>query len=127
MQGVIAAVATPVDAEGRLSVEAFERLIDMLIDSGVDGVCLGGATSEYPNVGVSDRRAAIETAAPRVPRDRTLLVAIGAPSFRQVVELGRCAQEAGSRAVLLPMPMFFRYQQHDLQAFSSEVSRALAA
>jgi len=125
MKGVIAAVATPIDADGRLNVKEFERLIDMLIDSGVDGVCLGGATSEYPNVAVTDRRAAIDTAAPRVPRDRTLLVAIGAPSFRQVVELGRCAQEAGSRAVLLPMPMFFRYEQHDLQAFAVEVSRTL--
>jgi 4-hydroxy-tetrahydrodipicolinate synthase len=54
-------------------------------------------------------------------------VAIGAPSMRQAVELGRCAQDAGCRAVLLPMPMFFRYEQHDLQAFSIEVSRALAA
>jgi 4-hydroxy-tetrahydrodipicolinate synthase len=127
MKGVIAAVATPIDAEGRLNVKEFERLIDMLIDSGVHGLCLGGATSEYPNVAVTDRRAAVEAAAPRVPRDRTLLVAIGAPSFRQVVELGRCAQAAGSRAVLLPMPMFFRYEQHDLQAFAVEVSRALAA
>jgi 4-hydroxy-tetrahydrodipicolinate synthase len=127
MKGVIAAVATPVDADGRLNVKEFERLVDMLIDSGVDGVCLGGATSEYPNVAVTDRRAAIEAAAPRVPRDRTLLVAIGAPSFRQVVELGRSAQSAGSGAVLLPMPMFFRYEQHDLQAFAVEVSRALAA
>ncbi len=127
MTGVIAAVATPVDANGRLNVKTFEQLIDMLFESGVDGVCLGGATSEYPNVAVADRRAAIEAAAPRVPRDKTLLVAIGAPSFRQAVELGRCAQGAGSRAVLLPMPMFFRYEQHDLQAFAIEVSRALAA
>jgi 4-hydroxy-tetrahydrodipicolinate synthase len=127
MNGVIAAVATPVDRDGRLNVKTFERLIDMLIGSGVDGVCLGGATSEYPNIADADRRAAIEAAAPRVPRDRTLLVAIGAPSFRQVVDLGRCAQSAGCRAVLVPMPMFFRYEQHDLQAFSIEVSRALAA
>ncbi len=127
MHGVIAAVATPVAADGRLHVETFERLIDTLIESGVDGVCLGGATSEYPNVAVADRKAAIEAAAPRVPSDRTLLVAVGAPSFRQVIELGEAAHEAGCRAVLLPMPMFFRYEQHDLQAFSVEVSRALRA
>jgi 4-hydroxy-tetrahydrodipicolinate synthase len=125
MKGVIAAVATPVDAEGRLNVNVFERLIDMLIDAGVDGVCLGGATSEYPNVSVADRRAAIEAASPHVARDKTLLVAIGAMSFRQVIELGEAAHDAGCRAVLLPMPMFFRYQQHDLEAFSIEVARTL--
>ena len=54
MNGVIAAVATPIGADGRLHVGTFERLIDMLIESGVDGVCLGGATSEYPSVGVDE-------------------------------------------------------------------------
>lgn len=127
MRGVIAAVATPVDASGRLNVHTFERLIDRLIESGADGVCLGGATSEYPSVAVDDRKAAIEAAAPRVPRDRTFLVAIGAPTLRQVVDLGLSAQRAGCGAVLLPMPMFFRYQQDDLRAFAVEASRALAA
>ena len=127
MNGVIAAVATPIGADGRLHVGTFERLIDMLIESGVDGVCLGGATSEYPSVGADDRKIAIDAAAARVPRDRTLLVAVGAPSFRQVIELGEAAHEAGCRAVLLPMPMFFRYEQHDLHAFSVAVTRSLRA
>jgi dihydrodipicolinate synthase/N-acetylneuraminate lyase len=124
MTGVIAAVATPVTATGGLHVATFERLVDFLIESGVDGLCLGGATSEYPNVAIADRKAAI-AAARRLPLDRALLVAIGASSFRHVLELGETARDAGSRAVLLPMPMFFRYEQHDLEAFSIEVSRTL--
>lgn len=123
--GVIAAVATPVAPNGALHVATFERLIDFLIESGVDGLCLGGATSEYPCVAVPDRKLAIGAAARRLPLDRALLVAIGASSFRQVLELGECARDAGSRAVLLPMPMFFRYEQHDLEAFSIEVARTL--
>jgi 4-hydroxy-tetrahydrodipicolinate synthase len=125
MTGVIAAVATPTAANGELHVATFERLVDFLIESGVDGLCLGGATSEYPNVPIADRHVAISTAGRRLPLDRALLVAIGAPSFRQVLELGESARDAGSRALLLPMPMFFRYDQHDLEAFSIEVSRTL--
>jgi 4-hydroxy-tetrahydrodipicolinate synthase len=127
MIGVIAAVATPVTASGSLDLATFERLVDFLIESGVDGVCLGGATSEYPNTGIADRRAAISAAARRLPADRALLVAIGAPSYRQVLELGESARDGGCRAVLLPMPMFFRYEQQDLEAFAIEASRALAA
>ena len=126
MTGVIAAVATPVTANGGLHLATFERLIDFLIECGVHGLCLGGATSEYPNTALVDRRAAISAAAGRLPLERALLVAIGAPSFRQVLELGESAREAGCRAVLLPMPMFFRYEQQDLQAFAGEVSRTLA-
>lgn len=125
MTGVIAAVATPTASNGALHVATFERLVDFLIHSGVDGLCLGGATSEYPNVPIEDRHAAITAAARRLPLDRALLVAVGAPSFRQVLELGENARDAGARAVLLPMPMFFRYDQHDLEAFAVEVSRTL--
>jgi 4-hydroxy-tetrahydrodipicolinate synthase len=122
---VIAAVATPVATNGTLHVATFERLTDFLIESGVDGLCLGGATSEYPYVDVADRKLAMSAAARRLPLDRALTVAIGAASFRQVLELGECAREIGARAVLLPMPMFFRYEQHDLEAFAIEVSRTL--
>jgi len=125
MTGVIAAVATPVAPNGALHVATLERLIDFLIESGVDGLCLGGATSEYPCVATSDRKLAIGAASRRLPLDRSLLVAIGASSFRQVLELGESAREARSRAVLLPMPMFFRYEQHDLEAFAIEVNRTL--
>ena len=59
----------------------------------------------------------IRRAAERLPRDCALLVGIGAPSMRHAIELGETAMEAGSRALLLPMPMFFRYQQEDLAAF----------
>jgi 4-hydroxy-tetrahydrodipicolinate synthase len=125
MTGVIAAVATPVGADGgpgRGDVRAAGRV---LIESGVDGQCPGGATSEYPNTALEDRKAAIGAAARHLPLDRKLLVAIGASSLRQSLELGESARAAGSRAVLLPMPMFFRYAQHDLEAFSIEVSRTL--
>ena len=125
MTGVIAAVATPVGADGGLVVATFERLVGFLLESGVDGLCLGGATSEYPNTALEDRKAAIGAAARHLPLDRKPLVAIGASSLRQSLELGESARDAGSRAVLLPMPMFFRYAQHDLEAFSIEVSRTL--
>jgi dihydrodipicolinate synthase/N-acetylneuraminate lyase len=47
--------------------------------------------------------------------------------MRHVVELGRTAMDAGSRALLLPMPMFFRYEQQDLEAYAALVSGTLRA
>ena len=125
MKGVIAAVATPVRDDGRMDVGVFERLIDFLAGAGVHGVCLGGATSEYPNTDLADRKAAIGAARTRLPRERALLVGIGASSTRHVIDLGDTAFSAGACAVLLPMPMFFRYSQPDLRAYCAEVSRTL--
>ena len=127
INGLFAAVATPVDAGGRFDERTFDRLVDFLCAAGVDGICVGGATGEYPLFEVAERIAVIERSAARLPRDRTLLVAIGSSSVRGSLKLGDAAMSAGARALLLPMPMFFRYQQEDLGAFASHVSRTLKA
>jgi 4-hydroxy-tetrahydrodipicolinate synthase len=127
MTGLFAAVATPVDDEGRLNLPALDPVVDLLVEAGVDGICVGGATGEYPHFEVADRIRIIDRAAARLPRDRALLVGIGSSSVPAAIELGRAAIRARARALLLPMPMFFRYEQQDLQAYASHVSRALRA
>ena len=127
LQGLFAAVATPVDNGGRVDLATLDRLVDFLVERGVSGICLAGATGEYPHFETADRKAVTRRAAARLPRDRALLVGIGGPTVRHTVDLGTAAFESGARAVLLPMPMFFRYEQQDLEAYSAEVARALAA
>lgn len=123
--GLFAAVATPVHADGRVDLATFDRLVGFLVDAGVSGICIAGATGEYPHFETADRKAVIHRAAERLPEGCALLVGIGAPSIRLAIELGETALAAGSRALLLPMPMFFRYEQADLAAYSAHVSRAL--
>ncbi len=125
--GLFAAVATPIHVDGRVDFRTLDRLVDFLVESGASGICLAGATGEYPHFETADRKAIIRRVADRLPRDRALLVGIGAPSMRHAIELGETALEAGSRALLLPMPMFFRYEQEDLEAYCAHVSGALRA
>jgi 4-hydroxy-tetrahydrodipicolinate synthase len=127
IEGLFAAVVTPVHEDGRLDLATFDRIVDFLVERGVSGICIAGATGEYPHFETADRKAVIRRAADRVPPGCELLVGIGAPSMRHVVELGRAAIDAGSRALLLPMPMFFRYEQEDLEAFSARISGTLRA
>lgn len=125
--GLFAAVPTPVDDAGRIDDAAFDRVVDLVVEAGVSGICIGGATGEYPHFEAAHRQALIRRAAARLPPGHSLLVGIGAPSMRLAIELGETAIAAGSRALLLPMPMFFRYEQQDLEAFCRAVSRALRA
>lgn len=127
LTGLFAAVVTPIRDDGGLDLAAFDRVVNFLVEAGVSGICIAGATGEYPHFEAADRRRLITRAAERLPAGCALLVGIGAPSMRHVVDLGRAALDAGSRALLLPMPMFFRYEQQDLEAFSSRVAETLRA
>jgi 4-hydroxy-tetrahydrodipicolinate synthase len=127
LSGLFAAVTTPVTESGALDLATFDRHLELLIEAGADGVCLGGATAEYPHSELHDRRVLIARAARLLPDDVVLLTAIGAPNVRHVIDLGKYALDQGSHALLLPMPMFFRYQQQDLAEYCREASQALAA
>lgn len=121
LSGLHAAAVTPRTAAGAVDYRAFDRIVDLLLAAGVDGICLGGATAEFPHATREERIQLIHHAVRRVG-DAALLVGIGAASPADVVPLGRAAFEAGARAVLLSMPVFFRYQQEDLEAFCAEAA-----
>jgi 4-hydroxy-tetrahydrodipicolinate synthase len=125
--GLFAAVVTPTHEDGQVDLETFDRIVAFLLQAGVSGICIGGATGEYPHFETVDRTILIQRAARRVSSTSALIVGIGGPSIRQVFELGCASVDAGARALLLPMPMFFRYDQQDLEAFSLDVTDAIRA
>jgi 4-hydroxy-tetrahydrodipicolinate synthase len=125
LSGLFPALATPVTAAGAVDFGTLDRLSDFLLERGVDGLCVGGATAEYPCFEQAERLEILRRVARRTPRGVTLLAAIGASSVPRVLELGRAAFDEGYRAVLLPMPSFFRYQQLDLAAYCAFVSGTL--
>jgi len=127
MKGLFAAVVTPTTGDGRIDEATFDQILEFLLSAGVHGVCLGGATGEYPHFQARERTALIRRAARQMPGNSALLVGIGAGSMRRAIKLGRVAIEEGSEALLLPAPMFYRYEQEDLRAFCTHVSRELAA
>jgi 4-hydroxy-tetrahydrodipicolinate synthase len=125
LSGLFPAVATPTTSTGGVDFSMLDQLCDFLLERGARGLCIGGATSEYPHFEQAERLEILQRAARRAPRGATLVAAIGATSVPRVLELGRAAFDAGYRAVLLPMPMYFRYQQMDLATYCTHVSSTL--
>lgn len=125
LTGLFAAAVTPRTASGALDAHGFDRVLDLLLGAGVDGVCLGGATAEFPHATRLERSRLIAHAAGRLG-GAALVVGIGAAAPTDVIPLGRAALDTGARAVLLSMPLFFRYSQEDLETFCRETAAALA-
>jgi 4-hydroxy-tetrahydrodipicolinate synthase len=123
--GVYAAVTNPKDEKNLVDGGALRRILRFLTDSGIRGFALNGATGEYCLSGAADLAHLLETAGKSLPADASILCGIGAADLRGVLENGRMALAAGARAVLLPMPHFFPYEQHDLRAFCLEVAERL--
>ncbi len=49
LPSVLAAVCTPIDDNGRPDFAAFDQVIDFVLDRGIEGIVVSGATGEYPH------------------------------------------------------------------------------
>ncbi len=119
--GVLAALVTPIDDAGRVDLATFDRIIDFVVDRGVNGVVVGGGTGEYPHFDVEDRAQLTGRAVQRMRSRGTVITCVGTSSIHSTLRLAQRAADLGSDALLVPMPYFFRYEQQDLAAFCEHI------
>lgn len=107
IKGVIVPLLTPFDQTGAIDHRALERLVQFLIERGVNGLMPGGTTGEGPLLTLEERRALAETvvraAAGRIP----VIIHTGAITTREAVALTQHAQQCGASAAALVTPYFF--------------------
>jgi 4-hydroxy-tetrahydrodipicolinate synthase len=126
LSGVFAALITPIDANGRPDMEAFDRVIDFVFERGVDGVVIGGGTAEYPHFNIADRAALAARAVGRVAGRGMVITCVGTSSIHSTLRLAQSAAGSGSDALLVPMPFFFRYEQDDLASYCETVCASVS-
>ena len=108
LSGVIAAIATPVDASGEPDCARATALAKFLLDHGCDALNVLGTTGEATSFSIEQRRKLMNAyRASGLPMDR-LMVGTGAAAVRDAVELTRHAAELGFAAALLLPPFYYK-------------------
>ncbi|MFZ9858069.1 MAG: dihydrodipicolinate synthase family protein [Roseiflexaceae bacterium] len=107
MPELYAAIATPLDATGRLHTSAFMQLINHLADQGLDGIVPCGTTGEGPSFSVAERIEIIKTAI-AARGTLSVIAGTGCQSLHETITLTNAAIEAGADAALVLPPFFFK-------------------
>jgi 4-hydroxy-tetrahydrodipicolinate synthase len=114
LSGVVPPVVTPLMGRASLDANAFCKLINRLIESGVHGLFLLGTTGEFCSLSGRTQRAVIDqgcaAAAGRVP----IVVNVSHTSLDESVRLAKYAWRAGAGAVAICPPFYFPVTQNDL-------------
>jgi 4-hydroxy-tetrahydrodipicolinate synthase len=126
LEGVTAAVLTPRTDRGELAEEQFQRSLEFLLARGIRSFAINGATGEFCLTTPAQLERILAEVSATIAGKGQFVVGIGAAAHTTSLELGRIATEAGAKAVLLPMPYFFPYEQADLRAFVTKVADALS-
>lgn len=127
LEGVVVALATPFREENteRIDFTAWQRLIDVLIAAGVDGLFVNGSTGEFYALDAEERQVALrfcrQAAAGRVP----VYCNVGSITTRETVRLANQAECEGADVLAVVTPYYIRPSAEELAAHYTEVCRAV--
>ena len=124
MHGILPAAVTPVDDAGRFVPAVMERLLTRLYAAGVHGVYLCGSTGEGMLQSREQRQAVVETAMACTPRDRHVIVHVGAASMDEVLALSAHAAKAGAHAISSLPPASGQFSFADLLRYYEALARS---
>ena len=123
--GLSAFPITPADAHGHVDMEAMRRLLQRLVEAGVDSIGLLGSTGTYPYLTRSERRRTLEDAARLIGGRIPLLVGIGALRTDDTVLLAQDAEAAGADALLLAPVSYTPLTDREVVAHFEAVAAAV--
>ncbi len=109
LEVLLAAVATPYDADGNLDRPLLERLIEDGLSRGVEGVYCCGSSGEGLLLTPDERTAVVETAVLTAGGAVPVVAHVGALSTDEAIELARRAQGVGASAVSMIPPIYYSY------------------
>lgn len=104
---------------------AFRQTLQHLIDSGVDGIVVGGTTGEYYAMTAEERIRTISIAREMIPVSITLTAGIGALRTEDAIKYGLAAKQRGVDCVLLGSPYYAMPDEEELICHLTRVDRAV--
>lgn len=125
-KGILPALITPLDRNGKLNSDVLKRLVNDLIEQGADGFYLCGATGEGLNLTVEQHkemvRQTLEIVNGRVP----CIVHVARTVFSEMIDLAKYAQDTGAAAISAIPPIFFKYNEDEIYGYYERLASSVS-
>lgn len=122
LSGVGAAMITPFTPDGRIDYEALARMIDYVIEGGVDYIVALGTTAETPTLYMPERAVIALFIANHIARRVPLVMGVGGNSTSEVLDQLREFDLRGADAILSVTPYYNKPSQEGLYQHFRTVS-----
>lgn len=110
---LITAMATPLDAEGRVDLPRAAALAAYLLENGSEAVVVNGTTGESPTTTMAEKGELVRAVVQAVGAKKVIAGA-GGNNTAEIVALARLSHEAGASAILSVAPYYNKPSQEGL-------------
>lgn len=122
--GLGVALVTPFSENGAVDFAAVAKIVDNLVEGGVDYILVLGTTGETPTLTADERKALIRFVRERVAGRVHLMVGVGGNCTRDVVATLRTWDLSGYDAVLSVNPYYNKPNQEGLYQHFKAIAEA---
>ncbi|HET9152521.1 MAG TPA: 4-hydroxy-tetrahydrodipicolinate synthase [Solirubrobacterales bacterium] len=125
IKGVLTAMATPFDADGRVDHDAARRLAAHLLEHGSHGLVVAGSTGECPTLTDGEEIELLQAVRAEVGEEVLVVCGTGTNDTRHSCELTRMAADAGADASLVVVPYYNKPNEAGIRAHFETVAAAV--
>lgn len=126
LYGVITAMTTPFDAEGKLDLDALRAQTEFLIEKGVDCLYPCGTTGEMFLCSVEEREAIAETVIRTAAGRVTVFIHVGAMTQDDTIRLARHAQASGADGIGVVTPTYFNVDDRAMAEYYTTICNSVS-
>lgn len=123
--GSIVALVTPMQNDHQIDYVALKRLINWHIESGTDGIVLGGTTGESVTLTSDEYTILIERTMEYVDNRIPIIVGAGGNSTQSVIQLAKQAKRAGAQSILSVVPYYNKPTQEGIYQHFVAIAEAV--
>jgi len=125
IEGVLTAMATPFDADGRVDHDAARRLAAHLLEHGSHGLVIAGTSGECPTLTDGEEIELLQAVRSEVGDEALLICGTGTNDTRHSCELTKMAADAGADASLVVVPYYNKPNAAGIRAHFETVAAAV--
>ena len=121
-EGVMPAITTQFDAQGKLSLEAFRNNLAYQIKAGVHGIILGGTLGEASTLSLEEKKVLLETTLAEVNGRIPVIMNIAEQSTEEAIHVAKSAEANGANGLMLLPPMRYKATDDETVAYFSAIA-----
>ena len=125
IKGVYTALVSPFTRDGQVDWKAFDKLLDMQANAGVDGIVISGTTGESPTLSIDEKVSLFRRARAYLPASVQVMAGTGGNCTQQSIELSKLAQDAGANSLLIVTPPYSKPTLAGLKAHYEAIGKAV--
>ena len=126
LYGVITAMTTPFDKQGKLDLDAMRAQTEFLIEKGVDCLYPCGTTGEMYLCSAQEREAIAETVVKAAAGRVTVFVHVGAMTQEETIRLARHAESIGADGIGVVTPSYFNVDDRAMAEYYKTICKSVS-